>query len=92
MTSKSKLFGAVVGVLLLGASSAYAGGFLADTFIKPFSPQLAEQADKLNAQLGHPVDRLANGAAGAVADAVVPGSAPVVTGALEAGQAANASK
>ena len=49
---------------------ASASGFLADTFIRPFSPQLADQADGLNHRLGHPVEN----AAARVADAYLPGS------------------
>jgi hypothetical protein len=56
-------------VSLLALSSAHAGGFLADTFIKPFSPELARAADRLNHNLGNPVDRAVH----AGVDAVVPG-------------------
>jgi hypothetical protein len=65
-------------------SSASAGGFLADALIRPWNPHLADEADKLHAQLCNPLDHAADVAAGTAADAVVPGSGAVVTGALEA--------
>jgi hypothetical protein len=75
---------ALVAAFMGVASSANAGGWLADTFIKPFSPQLAAEADKAHAKLGNPLEHVANIGAGMAADAVVPGSGPALTGALEA--------
>jgi hypothetical protein len=63
----------------LFSATANAGGFLADTFIRPFSPEAADAADQANAALGNPVDH----AAAAAADYFVPGSGR----ALEAGWA-----
>src|SRR4051794_26223234 len=37
-------------------SSASAGGWLADTFIRPISPEAADAADRVNRDLGQPVD------------------------------------
>jgi hypothetical protein len=57
--------------------TASASGFLADTFIRPFSPQLANAADDWNHRNGRPVEA----AAARVADAYVPGSgAAMMTG------------
>jgi hypothetical protein len=81
---------AAVAIITGAASSAYAGGVLADTFIRPFSPKLADEADKANARMGNPVAHAANAAAGAAADALVPGSGPLVQGSLEARRAAAA--
>ena len=39
--------------------------------------------DKTHKEMGNPLDHAANAAAGAVANTVVPGSGPAVTGALE---------
>ena len=68
----------VVGCILaaLSATPVFASGFLADTFIRPFSPQLADTADNLNRQLGHPVEA----AAASVANAYVPGAGAVMQG------------
>ena len=70
------------------ASSAHAGGVLADTFIRPFSPELAREADRAHARMRKPLEHAANAAAGRAADALVPGSGPLVQGALEARSAA----
>jgi hypothetical protein len=60
----------IVGVMGLGAPSAHAGGFLADTFIKPiFGKHAAREADKVNEQLGKPVDKVAQAAEAAAAAA-----------------------
>ena len=64
---------------LLTLSNAHAGGFLADVFIKPFSPELARAADRINHNLGNPVD---HGIAAGM-NVIVPGSGT----ALEAGWA-----
>ena len=40
------------------ASSASAGGFLADVFIKPLNPSLARQLDQAHEQMGKPLDRV----------------------------------
>ncbi|MDG4886863.1 MULTISPECIES: hypothetical protein [unclassified Mesorhizobium] len=64
-------------IAVAGMSDAHAGGFLADTFIKPFNPDLARAADHLNAQLGNPVDH----AAAATLDGFVPGAGQALEGA-----------
>lgn len=64
-------------ISLLSLSNVHAQGFLADTFIRPFSPQLADAADRLNHNLGNPVDH----AIAAGANAVVPGSGALLEGA-----------
>src|SRR6266436_1081785 len=38
--------------------AANAGGFLADTFIRPFNPGLADLADGVHKGLGNPLDQL----------------------------------
>ena len=88
-SAKRMLMGAAAAVVITGAvSPAYAGGSLADTFIRPFSPKLARDADKAHTRIGNPLDHAANAAAGRVADALAPGSGPLVQGALEARRAA----
>ena len=57
-------------VASLNSVPASASGAIADFFIRPFSPQLADQADRLNHQLGRPVENAVAGAA----DAYLPGS------------------
>lgn len=53
----------------LVASNAQAGGFLADVFVKPFSPELAATLDGINHVAGNPVDHfIARGV-----DTVIPG-------------------
>jgi hypothetical protein len=52
------------------SGTAHANGFLADTFIRPFSPSAADAADRAHAALGKPLDHAANGAAGAVVGTV----------------------
>ena len=87
--AKRMLMAAAAAAVMTGtASSAYAGGFLADTFIRPFSPKLARELNKEHAKLGNPLDHAANAAAGRAADVLVPGSGPLVQGALEARRAA----
>jgi len=68
-------FGATT--LAFSLSTAHASGFLADTFIRPFSPQLADAADDWNRRAGHPVEA----AVSAAADAYVPGSGAALQGA-----------
>lgn len=41
------------------SAQAHAGGFLADTFVKPFNPKLAKKLDKKHAEMGKPLDKLA---------------------------------
>lgn len=60
----------VAASVTLAANTAFAGGFLADTFIRPFNPDLADAADRANAALGNPVDH----AVAAGADVIVPGT------------------
>ena len=61
---------------LLALTNAHAGGFLADTFIRPFSPEAADAADRINHNLGNPVDH----AIAAGANVIVPGSGAVIEG------------
>ncbi len=76
------------GVAGLG-TSAYAGGFLADTFVKPFDPGLAKKLDEEHAKAGNPLDHAANAAAGtAVGTVAGPAAGAATTGALEARDAA----
>jgi len=58
-------------------STVHAGGFLADTFLRPISPQLADAADDWNRRAGHPVEA----AVSAAADSYAPGSGAVLQGA-----------
>jgi hypothetical protein len=72
----------------LGAASpAWAGGFLADMFVRPFNPELARKLDRWHHDAGEPLTHAANSVAGVAADAVVPGSGTAVRGALEAREA-----
>jgi hypothetical protein len=85
---KSKLVAAMsAAFVVVLASPASAGGFLAETFVKPFSPSLARKLDKEHAKLGNPLEHFANITAGAAADSLLPGSGPAVTAALEARRA-----
>lgn len=79
-----RLIAAAFMAALLVPATANAGGFLADTFVRPFSPHAADELDKAHKNLGNPLDHAANAAAGAAANAVVPGSGTVVTDSLEA--------
>jgi hypothetical protein len=55
-------------VALIGvASSARAGGFLADVFIRPIGPGISEQLDQAHSAIGRPLDHAANAAAGVAA-------------------------
>lgn len=66
----------VAGALFTLSAPAFAGGFLADTFIRPFSPQAADAADQWHAQAGHPLEQIG----GAVAQSYgVPVSAKCLT-------------
>lgn len=51
-------FLAVAATVATFSAPAFAGGFIADTFIRPFSPQAADAADGLNRDLGHPVEQV----------------------------------
>jgi hypothetical protein len=63
---------------LVGAatSSAHAGGWFADTFIRPLNPGLADQADAMNRQLGKPFE---HGVA-ALSNYIIPGSGVILEG------------
>lgn len=76
MNKMNGFIAAIAIVASVGVSNANAGGFLADTFIRPFSPQLADDADKLNHNLGNPVDHTA----AAIAEAYVPGAGQAMEG------------
>lgn len=78
-----RLIAAAIIFALLTPGVANAGGFLADIFVRPISPQTADDLDKVHKNLGNPLDHAANAAAGAAANAVVPGSGKVVTDVLE---------
>jgi hypothetical protein len=43
-------------VVTTAASQAHARGFIADTFVRPFSPELADWLDDLHRDLGKPLD------------------------------------
>jgi hypothetical protein len=75
-------------------SSAYAGGFLADTFVRPFSPSAADALDKGHKDLGNPLDHVGNAAAGTVVGTVTgnPALGAATAAALEAKDAANRNK
>ncbi len=71
---------------LLGVtSSAYAGGFFADTFVKPFNPDLAKKLDDDHAKLGRPMDHAAIAAVGGAVAAATgnPAAGAATTAALE---------
>jgi F0F1-type ATP synthase membrane subunit c/vacuolar-type H+-ATPase subunit K len=86
------LIAAGLAMAAVASSSApsSAQGFIANTFIRPFSPSLAKEADRRHAEMGNPLDRAANGAAGAAVGAATgnPALGAGVTGALEARDAA----
>ena len=58
-------------VVTLGSPHAHAGGFLADTFLRPVSPALADLADGIHDKMGKPLDR----AGAAAAKRFIPGLA-----------------
>jgi hypothetical protein len=60
---------AVAGVLSF-SNVASAGGFIADTFVKPFSPELAERLDDAHERMERPLDKIAPH----IADSVAPGT------------------
>lgn len=78
-TLKTFVATAAVSLLTLSTTGAHAGGWIADTFIKPLSPELARAADQINHNLGNPVDH----AIAAGLDVMAPG----VGSGLEAGWA-----
>ena len=52
-----------LGITFGAASAAHAGGFIADTFIKPlFGAHAAREADKVHEKLGKPLDKVAKAA------------------------------
>ncbi len=63
-------------LLIVLGSSAQAGGWLADTFVKPFSPPAAKALDDAHKKLGNPLDHAANVAVGTAANAIAPGTGP----------------
>lgn len=69
---------AVAGVLSF-SNVASAGGFIADTFVKPFNPELAERLDDAHKRMGRPLDK----AAPHIADSVAPGSGRVLDWQME---------
>ena len=87
MNRKCVVVVAIIGTLA-ATSPASAGGLLADIFVRPFNPRLAEVLDEGHAKLGNPLVHGANVVAGVAADAVVPGSGAAVTAALEANASA----
>jgi hypothetical protein len=94
MISYRSLVVAVSLPAMIASSSAYAGGFLADVFVRPISPEAADALDKAHKDIGNPLDHTANGAAGAIVGAVTgnPAIGAGVTTALEAKDAANRNK
>jgi len=73
-------------VTIAGVSPSWAGGFLADTFVRPFSPSSARKLDQVHKDLGNLLDHAANGTAGVAAGVVTanPAAGTAVTTALEA--------
>jgi hypothetical protein len=58
------------------ASAAQAGGFLADTFIKPFfGDHAAREADKIHEKLGKPLDAVGKAATAAGTAVILDGAA-----------------
>lgn len=49
----------VAAVAVSSMSNAFAGGFLADVFIRPWSPELADKADEAHKNAGKPLDQIA---------------------------------
>jgi hypothetical protein len=88
MNMKQKTIAAAVAICMVWAASAQAGGFIADVLVRPWNPDLARKLDDAHARIHNPLDHAGNVAAGIAAEALVPGSGPAVTGALEAGRAA----
>jgi hypothetical protein len=85
---KKKTIALAAALAVAAPAVSYAGGFLADTFVRPFSPKAADDLDRAHAQLGNPLDHAANVAAGVAADAIAPGSGTAVTTILETRDAA----
>ena len=54
--NKRKTLVSASALSVLALSNAHASGFLADVFIRPFSPAAADAADRWNAAAGNPVD------------------------------------
>ena len=49
----------VASLAAIETTPAAAGGFLADTFLRPLSPQIADIADGVHKQIGQPLDQVA---------------------------------
>jgi hypothetical protein len=85
MSRTVKISAALISAALLtSSSSARAGGWLADTFVKPFSPPAARALDKAHEKLGNPIDHAANAGVGIAVNSVAPGTGAAVTAGLEA--------
>ncbi len=81
---KTSLILALCSIAALTAPPAHAGGIIGD-FVEAVCGNCGagKTMDKTHKEMGNPLDHAANAAAGAVANTVVPGSGPAVTGALE---------
>lgn len=76
---------AITALILSTSAATHAQGWIAEHVIGPIAgDHAAREADKIHEHLGKPLDHVVPAVAGAAADAVVPGSGPVVTGGLEA--------
>jgi hypothetical protein len=94
MTNPRIAIAAVSLAAMMLTSSAYAGGFLADTFVRPFSPSAADKLDEAHKKMGNPLDHAANAAVGTAVGTVTanPALGAATGAALEAKDAANRSK
>lgn len=81
---------ALMGSTFIFSGPASAGGFLANTFVKPFSPSAAQALDKAHKDMGNPLDHAANAAAGTAVGTVTanPALGAATGAALEARDAA----
>ena len=66
-TITAMLFGMAIA---LAAQAAHAGGFLADVFVRPWNPQLADDLDDVHEDLGNPLDQLGEEIQGEVEDTI----------------------
>lgn len=63
---------AALGLIAVGSSQAYAGGWIADNIIKPIAGEhAAREADKVHEQLGKPLDKVSDAAKAAVVGTIV---------------------
>jgi hypothetical protein len=85
MTTLKKTALALGLVVMAGGSVAHADGFIAG-LVKPFiGEHAARELDKAHENIGKPLDAVPPAVAGAVAEAIVPGSGPIVGAAVANG-------